>query len=289
MRDLTAYVVDAALAQAARWRQDGLPVQVSVNLSARDMLDAGLAGMVERGLHRHGLLPGELMLEINEAVLASEPAHAAGPLAALAALGVPLSLDDFGTGYSSLVRLRRLPVSEIKIDSSFITRLFDGPDNELIVRSLVDLVRALGIRSVAEGVESPEVAAALAEMGCDAAQGRYYCGPLDPAAATAWLADHTRPAARAELQRSRARFSAPGSRAGAGSRRAPDPPAPVGRPTGRQPAAGPAGALTRRLRRNPPLGLQPCRSPVTMSPTWPGSPGWPWPTRNWTTWPPSSM
>jgi diguanylate cyclase (GGDEF)-like protein len=104
MRDLTAYVVDAALAQAARWRQDGLPVQVSVNLCARDLLDGGLAEMVGRGLHRHGLLPGELMLEINEAALADEPARGAGALAALAALGVPLSLDDFGTG-SSLVGL----------------------------------------------------------------------------------------------------------------------------------------------------------------------------------------
>ena len=195
MRDLTTYVVDAALAQAARWRQDGLPVQVSVNLCARDLLDGGLADMVGRGLHRHGLLPGELMLEINEAVLADGPARGAGALAALAALGVPLSLDDFGTG-SSLVRLRRLPVSEIKIDASVIARLFDGPDTTLIVKSLVDLVRALGIRSVAEGVESAGAARTLAAIGCDAAQGRYYCGPLDPAAATAWLAGHLRPAAR---------------------------------------------------------------------------------------------
>jgi EAL domain-containing protein (putative c-di-GMP-specific phosphodiesterase class I) len=117
MRDLTAYVVDAALAQAARWRQDGLPVQVSVNLCARDLLDGGLAEMVGRGLQRHGLLPGELMLEINEAALADGPPRGTGALAALAALGVPLSLDDFGTG-SSLVGLRRLPVSEIKIDAS---------------------------------------------------------------------------------------------------------------------------------------------------------------------------
>jgi EAL domain-containing protein (putative c-di-GMP-specific phosphodiesterase class I) len=195
MRDLTAYVVDAALAQAARWRQDGLLVPVSVNLSARDLLDPGLADMVGRGLHRHGLPPGGLMLEISEAALADGPPPGPGTLAALAALGVPLSLDDFGTGYSSLVRLRRLPVSEIKIDASVIARLFDGPDNELIVRSLVDLVRALGIRSVAEGVESPDVARALAAMGCDAGQGRHYCGPLDPAATTAWLADHVRPAA----------------------------------------------------------------------------------------------
>jgi diguanylate cyclase (GGDEF)-like protein len=195
MRDLTTYVVDAALAQAARWRQDGLPVQVSVNLCARDLLDGGLADMVARGLHRHGLLPGELMLEIDEAVLADGPARGVGALAALAALGVPLSLDDFGTG-SSLVRFRRLPVSEIKIDAPVIARLLDGPDTRLIVKSLVDLVRALGIRSVAEGVESADAAGALAAIGCDAAQGRYYGGPLDPAAATTWLADHLRPAAR---------------------------------------------------------------------------------------------
>jgi diguanylate cyclase (GGDEF)-like protein len=194
MRDLTAHVVDAALAQAARWQRDGLLVQVSVNLCVRDLLDGGLAEMVGRGLHRHGLLPGELMLEINEAMLADGPARGAGALAALAALGVPLSLDGFGTG-SSLVRLRRLPVSEIKIDASVIARLFDGPDTRLIMKSLVDLVRALGIRSVAEGVESPDAAGALAAIGCDAAQGRYYCGPLDPAAATTWLAGHLRPTA----------------------------------------------------------------------------------------------
>ena len=195
MRDLTAYVVEAALAQSARWQQDGLPVQVSVNLSARDLLDAGLVGMVGRGLRAHGGQPGDLMLEVHERVLAGGPPHATATIAALTALGVPLSLDDFGTGYSSLVRLKRLPVSEIKIDASFITRLFDSPDSELIVRSLVELVRALGIRSVAVGVETPEVAAALRAMGCDAAQGRYFSGPLDPAAATAWLADHVRPVA----------------------------------------------------------------------------------------------
>jgi diguanylate cyclase (GGDEF)-like protein len=198
MRDLTAYVVDAALAQAARWRQDGLAVQVSVNLSARDLLDAGLAGLVGRGLRAHGALPGDLVLEVNERVLAGEPAHPLATAAALAALGVPLSLDGFGTGYSSLVRIKRLPVSEIKIDASFVTRLFDSPDSEVIVRSLVDLVRALGIRSVAVGADTPEVAAALQAMGCDAAQGRYFSGALPPAAATAWLADHARPVARRE-------------------------------------------------------------------------------------------
>jgi diguanylate cyclase (GGDEF)-like protein len=216
MRDLTAYVVDAALAQAARWRQDGLAVQVSVNLSARDLLDAGLAGLVGRGLRAHGALPGDLVLEVNERVLAGEPAHPLATAAALAALGVPLSLDGFGTGYSSLVRLKRLPVSEIKIDASFVTRLFDSPDSELIVRSLVDLVRALGIRSVAVGADTPEVAAALEAMGCDAAQGRYFSGALPPAAATAWLADHARPVARREPGRRTAPPRAPRSAARGG-------------------------------------------------------------------------
>ena len=186
--ELTAFVVDSALAQAARWRQDGLLVPVCLNLAARDLLDSGFADLISGGLARHGLAPGDLMLEISEGVLAGEPAHAVATVVALAALGIPISLDDFGTASSSLVRLKRLPVSEVKVDASFITRLFEPKDNELIVKSLVGLVRALGIRSVAEGVETPEVAATLTAMGCDAAQGWWFSRPLDPAAATRWLA-----------------------------------------------------------------------------------------------------
>jgi diguanylate cyclase (GGDEF)-like protein len=189
-RDLTAYLLDGALAQLARWRAEGLPVQVSLNLAARDLVDAGLADLVESGLAKHGLAAGDLMLEVNERVLAGAASHAAACVDTLASRGVPISLDDFGTGYSSLVRLKRLPVSEIKIDASFITRLLDNPANELIVGSLVELVRALGIRCVAEGVETAEVAAALAGMGCASAQGWYFSGPLDAAAATDWLSGH---------------------------------------------------------------------------------------------------
>ena len=110
----------------------------------------------------------------------------------LAAIGVGLSLDDFGTGYSSLVRLKRLPVSEVKIDSSFVGRLLESPDDEVVVKSIVDLAAALGIRSVAEGVESAEVATALLALGCVAAQGWHFCRPLNAASATAWLAEHRR-------------------------------------------------------------------------------------------------
>ena len=190
MRDLTFHVVDRALAQASAWRQGGLPVPVSLNVAARDLLDTGLAETIGRGLARYGLPPEALLLEINERVLTSEPAYAAAAVETLAALGVALSLDDFGTGYSSLVRLKRLPVSEVKIDSSFIRRLLLSADDEVIVQSIVDLVRALDIDSVAEGVESAEVAAALRVMGCKAAQGWHFSKPLNAASATAWLVEH---------------------------------------------------------------------------------------------------
>jgi diguanylate cyclase (GGDEF)-like protein len=190
MRDLTFHVVNRALAQASEWRHDGLPVQVSLNVAARDLLDASLAETIGRGLERYTLPPEALLLEINERVLTSELAHAAAAVEALAALGVALSLDDFGTGYSSLVRLKRLPVSEVKIDASFISRLLESADDEVIVQSIVDLVRALDIDSVAEGVESAEVAAALRVMGCKAAQGWHFSKPLNAVSATAWLVEH---------------------------------------------------------------------------------------------------
>ena len=209
MRDLTARVIDMALAQAAQWWQDGACVPVSLNVAARDLLDTGLAETISRGLAKTGLPPDAILLEIDERVLTSEPAHAATAAEGLAALGIALSLDDFGTGYSSLVRLRQLPVSEVKIDSSFIGRMLASADDEVIVRSIVDLVHALGIRSVAEGVESAEVAAALQVMGCDAAQGWYFSRPLSAASATAWLAGRGVPGPRG-------RAAVPGSAPAAG-------------------------------------------------------------------------
>jgi diguanylate cyclase (GGDEF)-like protein len=190
MHDLTAFVVDAALRQAAHWHRDGLGVQMCLNLTDRDLLDNSLTGMISGSLDAHGLEPADLMLEIGEGVLAGEPAQAVAAVHTLAALGVAICIDDFGTAASSLIGLKRLPVSEVKVDASFVTRLFDVADNEPIVRSLVGLVRALGIRSVAEGVETAEVAAALTAMGCDAAQGWCFSRPLEAPAASQWLATH---------------------------------------------------------------------------------------------------
>jgi diguanylate cyclase (GGDEF)-like protein len=190
MREVTAFVIDSTLTQAALWRQSGLGVRVSVNVSGRDLLGNALVGLVQRGLAQHKLPADALLLEIDERVLTNEPAHAAAAAEALAGLGVGLSLDDFGTGYSSLVRLRRLPACELKIDSSFVGQLLDSPEDKVVVKSIVDLAAALGIRSVAEGVETADVAAALLAMGCETGQGWHFGKPMNAASATAWLAEN---------------------------------------------------------------------------------------------------
>ncbi|MGO8960391.1 MAG: putative bifunctional diguanylate cyclase/phosphodiesterase [Streptosporangiaceae bacterium] len=190
MREVTAFVIETAVAQAAQWRQSGLDLQVSLNVSGRDLLDTGLADVVEQCLNRHNVPPDAMVLEIDERVLTSEPAHAVATAEALADIGVGLSLDDFGTGYSSLLRLKRLPFSEVKVDSSFIGRMLESPDDEVVVKSILDLAAALGIRSVAEGVESAEVATTLLAMGCVAAQGWHFGRPMNAASATAWLTEY---------------------------------------------------------------------------------------------------
>ncbi|MEV1241609.1 EAL domain-containing protein [Nonomuraea sp. NPDC049750] len=190
MRQLTEYVIEAALEQAARWWHSGLRVQVSVNISARDLLDSALPEQLEAGLAKLRLPPSAIQLEVTERILMGDQAYTHETIKALAVLGVPLSLDDFGTGYSSLIRLQRLAVSEVKIDASFVQRIAESDDDYRIVRSIVDLVRSLGLSSVAEGVESDDVAIRLTEMGCDMGQGWLFHKPMPPAEATVWLREH---------------------------------------------------------------------------------------------------
>ena len=192
MRELTQYVIGMAMEQAAQWWHQGMKVPVSVNVSARDLLDNGLAEQIEAALGRLRLPACALRLEVTERVLMTDQAYAADTIRALAALGVQLALDDFGTGYSSLVRLQRLPVSEVKIDASFVRRLTESPDDERIVRSTIELVRSLGLRSVAEGVESAEIADRLRDLNCDVGQGWWLGEPMSPADATAWLRERLR-------------------------------------------------------------------------------------------------
>ncbi|MFG2718195.1 putative bifunctional diguanylate cyclase/phosphodiesterase [Streptomyces sp. NPDC048416] len=187
MPHLTEYVLDTALAQVARWRAQGLFVPVAVNVSPRDVHTPGFAGAVAARLARHGVPPGALQLEITEHVLLEDPQRAADTLAGLTAHGVKMSLDDFGTGYSSLVHLRRLPVSELKIDRSFVARLAVDNEDAEIVRCTVDLAHSLGLLVVAEGVEDDETWERLRDLGCDAVQGWLVAAAMPPAEATAWL------------------------------------------------------------------------------------------------------
>ncbi|MGW0845992.1 putative bifunctional diguanylate cyclase/phosphodiesterase [Streptomyces sp. NPDC002787] len=187
MPHLTEYVLETALGQVARWRAQGLHVPVAVNVSPRDVHTPGFAGAVAARLARHGVPAGSLQLEITEHVLLEDPQRAADTLAGLTGHGVKMSLDDFGTGYSSLVHLRRLPVSELKIDRSFVARLAIDNEDAEIVRCTVDLAHSLGLLVVAEGVEDDETWERLRDLGCDAVQGWLVAAAMPPEETTAWL------------------------------------------------------------------------------------------------------
>ncbi|MGI5458160.1 putative bifunctional diguanylate cyclase/phosphodiesterase [Streptomyces sp. CA-249302] len=187
MPHLTEYVLETALGQVAKWRAQGLHVPVAVNVSPRDVHTPGFAGSVAARLARHGVPAGALQLEITEHVLLEDPQRAADTLAGLTGHGVKMSLDDFGTGYSSLVHLRRLPVSELKIDRSFVARLAVDTEDAEIVRCTVDLAHSLGLLVVAEGVEDDETWERLRDLGCDAVQGWLVAAAMPAEETTAWL------------------------------------------------------------------------------------------------------
>ncbi|MDC0771165.1 putative bifunctional diguanylate cyclase/phosphodiesterase [Streptomyces sp. HD] len=187
MPHLTEYVLETALGQVAQWRSQGLYVPVAVNVSPRDVHTPGFAGSVAARLARHGVPAGALQLEITEHVLLEDPQRAADTLAGLTGHGVKMSLDDFGTGYSSLVHLRRLPVSELKIDRSFVARLAVDTEDAEIVRCTVDLAHSLGLLVVAEGVEDDETWERLRDLGCDAVQGWLVAAAMPAEETTAWL------------------------------------------------------------------------------------------------------
>ncbi|WP_435819832.1 putative bifunctional diguanylate cyclase/phosphodiesterase [Micromonospora tulbaghiae] len=174
----TRYVLDKALAVASGWARDGLDVPISVNLSARSLLDPRLPAEIEEALRRHQVPPHRLVLEITETVVMSELEVIDEVLATLRGMGVQLAVDDFGTGFSSLTFLTRIAVDELKVDRSFVLRMADSPEAAAIVRTTVGLAHELGLRVVAEGVETAEQRTALAELGCTAAQGYHFFKPM---------------------------------------------------------------------------------------------------------------
>jgi diguanylate cyclase (GGDEF)-like protein len=189
MHRLTDAVIDMALRQVGEWSELGLHVPIAVNVSFRDLLDDQFADRLARRLHDQALPPGLITLEITERVLTSDMDRARRTLDALRALGVRLSLDDFGTGWSSLRLLRELPVSEIKIDRSFVSRVSVDDEDATVVRALVGLAHGLGLGVVAEGIETPVTWSTIAALGCDAAQGWHIARPMPADAATEWLTE----------------------------------------------------------------------------------------------------
>ncbi len=178
--ELTRWMLDTSLAQLRDWEDAGLKLRVAVNISVRDLQSVELADFLARRLVHYQLPADRLRVEIDDASSISGRENVQAALDALEDLGVGISLDHFGIGYCSLTRLRRLPVSEVKIDSSFVSRLMSDDDDAAVVRSIVDLASALELAVVAEGVEDEPTWRALAALGCNGAQGNYFAHPMPP-------------------------------------------------------------------------------------------------------------
>ncbi len=190
IRTLTMWVFEEAARHWLALRAEGLSLQLSVNLSTRDLLDPELPQKFGALLVKHSVPAEAFCLEITESVIMDDPQRALATLNKLSGRGFKLSIDDFGTGYSSLAYLKRLPVDELKIDKSFVMSMVEDLDDAKIVRSTIDLAHNLGLTVVAEGVENAKVWDALRTLECDEAQG-YHMGKPMPASefcvwSTAW-------------------------------------------------------------------------------------------------------
>jgi EAL domain-containing protein (putative c-di-GMP-specific phosphodiesterase class I) len=177
---LTDQALRMGISHARRCIEADFPIDVAVNVWARSLHEEALPTMLEDLLDEFGVPPSQLLLEITETEIMDDIGLISPVMQRVADLGVGVSIDDFGTGHSSLVRIRKLPVTELKIDRSFIAPLLQGQDDAVIVQSIIDLASKLGLRTVAEGVEDSGVAQRLAEFGCDMAQGFLWSPALSP-------------------------------------------------------------------------------------------------------------
>jgi diguanylate cyclase (GGDEF)-like protein/PAS domain S-box-containing protein len=187
IRPMTDWLLDRAMQQCRSWQDDGVPLHVAVNISAKSLLEQTLPAKVNAVLAKWGVDPRFLKIEITESSIMADPAHALAILSMLQSMGVRLSVDDFGTGYSSLTHLRELPIDEIKIDKSFVSGMTQSDADASIVRTVIDLAHNLGKQVCAEGVEDQATWARLKEMGCDLAQGYWISKPLRAGEMLQWL------------------------------------------------------------------------------------------------------
>ncbi len=187
--EIGSWVMRSACAQGASWHRAGCPIEIAVNVSARQLDCDGFVVDVREALGDSGLDPSALTIEITETTLMRDAEQTIRRLAAVKELGVRIAIDDFGTGYSSLTHVRRFPVDALKIDRSFIAGLRDNQEGEALIHTLVQLGKALSIETVAEGIEMPQELSLLQGERCDSGQGFLFAKPLDELAMGAFLAD----------------------------------------------------------------------------------------------------
>ena len=188
-RALTSFVIDRALCELAELRSSGLDIDVAVNLGPADLLDLGLPSEVERLLQVRRCAPEHLQLEVSEDVVMADVDRTVDVLRGLRAIGVRTALDDFGAGHAALGQLKHLEVDTLKIDCAFVMRMAQDERDAAIVQSLVDLGRRLGLRVVAEGVETREAWDLLVRWGCDEAQGHLVAPPMPAPELVEWLSE----------------------------------------------------------------------------------------------------
>nr|WP_199861574.1 EAL domain-containing protein [Pseudomonas sp. CFBP 13710] len=187
IQTLTRWVIEEGIRQLSEWSTRGLVVQLSLNISADDLLGSDLPERVVRLLGLHQVPAEQLIFEITESAIMREPEKALKVLNSLRDCGISLSVDDFGTGYSSLAHLKRLPVQELKIDQSFVRNLDETSEDAVIVRSTIEMSHNLGLKVVAEGVEYEHSLRLLERWNCDTAQGYLISRPLTAVAFEAWM------------------------------------------------------------------------------------------------------
>jgi len=187
IRSLTLRVVTEAARQWRAWRARGLGLRIAVNLSTRVLIDQGFVTETRRILAQHEVPGTGLAFEITESAMATDPQRALETIDRLHALGIGFSVDDFGIGFSSLSYLKQLPLEALKIDRSFVGGMLANVRDASIVRSTINLAHDLGLRVVAEGVETADALAMIRRLGCDEAQGHLIARPEGGAGIAAWL------------------------------------------------------------------------------------------------------
>lgn len=190
INDITYWAMQHAIAQCAEWQKKHADITIAINISPRLFINKDIIPQIKALLGQYQLSPKSLTLELTETAIMLDPVRAIQTMKLINELGVKLSIDDFGTGYTSISQLKTLPVSEIKIDKTFVFQMLNDSGDEQIVKSIIELAHIMGFQSVAEGIESDAILMKLREMGCDMAQGYYIGRPMSVDRVDAFMAGY---------------------------------------------------------------------------------------------------